>query len=226
MDPVSLSSAKADARPRPDAPQTGQPQTTLNSDFETFLTMLTAQMENQDPLNPVESTEFASQLAAFSTVEQQVLTNDLLGNLGAQLGVLGMGQLQGWVGMQARAAMPVVYDGSAVPITLQTRDGTDMARLVIRDASGAIVDERGIPPEGGAYLWDARTEAGGTLAHGTYTVSVDSFAGDDLLGSDLVESQSRVVEARLSEGRTTLVMEGGQIVPTSDVIGLRGADDS
>ena len=43
----------------------------INSDFETFLKMLTAQMENQDPLNPIESSDYAVQLATFSGVEQQ-----------------------------------------------------------------------------------------------------------------------------------------------------------
>ena len=41
-----------------------------SSDFETFLKMLTVQMQNQDPLNPVESTDYAVQLATFSGVEQ------------------------------------------------------------------------------------------------------------------------------------------------------------
>lgn len=63
--------------------------TALSSDFETFLKMLTVQMQNQDPLNPIDSTEYAMQLATFSSVEQQVLTNDLLrqmmGGQGAQL---------------------------------------------------------------------------------------------------------------------------------------------
>lgn len=46
-----------------------------SSDFETFLKMLTTQIKNQDPLNPMEGTEFAVQLATFSGVEQQVMTN-------------------------------------------------------------------------------------------------------------------------------------------------------
>lgn len=52
----------------------------LSSDFEVFLQMLTAQMKYQDPLNPVDSTDYATQLATFSGVEQAVLTNDLLKN--------------------------------------------------------------------------------------------------------------------------------------------------
>jgi flagellar basal-body rod modification protein FlgD len=50
----------------------------ISSDFETFLKMLTVQMQNQDPLNPVDSSDYATQLATFSGVEQQVQTNDLL----------------------------------------------------------------------------------------------------------------------------------------------------
>jgi len=201
--------------------QTATASTTLNSDFETFLKMLTAQMQNQDPLNPVDSTEFASQLAAFSTVEQQVRTNDLLTGLGAQLSILGMGQLQGWVGMNARAEMPVAYEGDAVPLTLTTRPGADLARLVVRDASGGIVQEMDAPPRGGEYIWSGRDEAGRNLPEGIYSITVDSFQGEDVLGSDPVTSQARIVEARQSNGETMLVMQGGQIVPAGSIQGLR-----
>lgn len=49
--------------------------------FEVFLKMLTTQIKNQDPLNPMENTEFAVQLATFTGVEQQVQTNLLLTQL-------------------------------------------------------------------------------------------------------------------------------------------------
>ncbi|WP_138936263.1 flagellar hook capping FlgD N-terminal domain-containing protein [Roseovarius arcticus] len=203
---------------------TAQAGTTLNSDFETFLKMLTAQMQNQDPLNPVDSTEFASQLAAFSTVEQQVRTNDLLTGLGTQLGILGMGQLQGWVGMNARAEMPVAFDGSAVPLTLTTQQGTDLARLVVRDAAGGIVQELDVPTSGGEFSWSGRDTAGILLPEGTYSISVDSFQGDELLGSNPVTAQARIVEARLSGGSTVLVMAGGQQVSAANILGLRSPD--
>ena len=57
----------------------------LASDFDTFLRMLTTQMQNQDPLNPIDSTDYATQLATFSGVEQQVRTNSLLADLGTWL---------------------------------------------------------------------------------------------------------------------------------------------
>ena len=61
----------------------------VNSDYLTFLKMLTAQVKNQDPLDPMSSDDFSAQLATFSGVEQQVKTNDLLEALGAQVGAMG-----------------------------------------------------------------------------------------------------------------------------------------
>ena len=62
----------------------------ISSDFETFLKMLTTQMQNQDPLNPIESSDYAVQLATFSGVEQQVRTNQLLADLANQMGSSGL----------------------------------------------------------------------------------------------------------------------------------------
>ena len=86
------------------------PAPVINSDFETFLKMLTTQLKNQDPLNPIESSDFAVQLATFSSVEQQVMTNDLLTGLSGQMGQMGMAQLASWVGMEERAPMPAQFD--------------------------------------------------------------------------------------------------------------------
>ncbi|HEY9038389.1 MAG TPA: flagellar hook capping FlgD N-terminal domain-containing protein [Roseovarius sp.] len=195
--------------------------TTLNSDFETFLKMLTAQMKNQDPLNPVDSTEFASQLAAFSTVEQQVMTNDLLTGLGQQLGVLGMGQLQGWVGMTARAEMPVAFDGTPISLTYAAQSGADLAQMTVADSRGGIVQQQEVPIKGGDFVWTGRDEDGKLLPAGTYSIAVDFFQGQDLLGSAPVQSQARIVEAQLSGGSTLLVMEGGQRVAVANILGLR-----
>ena len=50
----------------------------LAENFDTFLTLLTTQLQNQDPLSPVDSNEFTGQLTQMAGVEQQLLTNDLL----------------------------------------------------------------------------------------------------------------------------------------------------
>ena len=86
------------------APKTAKIGGGITSDFTTFLKMLTTQMQNQDPLNPIDSTDYAAQLATFSGVEQQVRTNSLLADLGTQFGLMGMAQLA--TSLDGRPASP------------------------------------------------------------------------------------------------------------------------
>ncbi|MEM1383319.1 MAG: flagellar hook capping FlgD N-terminal domain-containing protein [Pseudomonadota bacterium] len=75
-----------------------------DADFESFLTLLTAQLRNQDPLQPIDSTEFVAQLATFSSVEQQVQTNEKLDTLVSQAAAGDIAAFAGWIGQQVAAS--------------------------------------------------------------------------------------------------------------------------
>jgi flagellar basal-body rod modification protein FlgD len=203
------------------ASQSLAPKPRISSDFDTFLKMLTAQMQNQDPLNPIESADYATQLATFSGVEQQMLTNDLLTSLGGQMAVLGMSQLAGWVGQEARANVPVWMDGDPVTMQLSPAIGADRAVLVVRNASGALVSREDVPIKPGLYDWLGGDAAGDPLPEGRYTLSLESFSGETLLGESPVESYARIIEARNGPSGATLVLEGGVEVPSSFITALR-----
>ena len=203
------------------AAQSLAPKPRISSDFDTFLKMLTAQMQNQDPLNPIESADYATQLATFSGVEQQMLTNDLLTSLGGQMAVLGMSQLAGWVGQEARANAPVWMDGDPVTMQLSPAIGADRAVLVVRNASGALVSREDVPITPGLYDWLGGDAAGDPLPEGRYTLSLESFSGETLLGESPVESYARIIEARNGPSGATLVLEGGVEVPSSFITALR-----
>ncbi|MEM6587599.1 MAG: flagellar hook capping FlgD N-terminal domain-containing protein [Pseudomonadota bacterium] len=192
----------------------------LSSDFETFLRMLTAQIENQDPLNPVDSTDFATQLATFSSVEQQVLTNDLLTSLGEQMGALGVSQLSGWVGMNARAIMPVNYQGEAVNIVTNTSQAADAAQLVVRNEQGAEVARYDIETGRQDTAWAGLDATGAALPYGTYSLEVESFLSGDVIGTTPALVEDRIVEARNENGVPILVMQGGQEVPSAEIVSL------
>ena len=142
--------------------------TAISSDFETFLKMLTVQMQNQDPLNPIESSDYAVQLATFSGVEQQVLTNDLLTSLGAQLSASGMADMASWVGMEARAVASAQFDGTN-PVTLAPNPVAvaDRAEVVVRDAWGTEVQRFEISVTDDTIEWD------GTTGSGTPWINID-----------------------------------------------------
>lgn len=193
----------------------------ISSDFETFIKMLTTQMENQDPLNPIESADFAVQLATFSSVEQQVKTNDLLTSLADRVGGLGVAQLSGWVGMTARAQVPVAFDGAPVTLAVESAPQANRAELVVRNEDGAVVLRQAALAESSTLDWAGIDDDGVPLPPGTYAVSLDSYNGDELLASNAVVVHDRIVEARNEGGQTILVMAGGQEIPSGDILGLR-----
>lgn len=194
----------------------------LNSDFDTFLKMMTVQMKNQDPLNPVDSADYAMQLATFSGVEQQIKTNQLLDGLSGQFGVLGMTQLAGWVGQDARSAAPIYLGSDPVSVTYRPAPAADRAELVAIDAKGDVVGREEVPLDGETYQWLGADLAGDHLPEGVYALQLESFQGERQLGAPgQVESYARIVEARGGAGGPTLVLQGGIEVPATAITALR-----
>jgi len=194
---------------------------TLSSDFETFLKMLTVQMQNQDPLNPVDSSDYAVQLATFSSVEQQVLTNDLLGTLVGQSGA-GLDKLANWVGMEVRVPGTASFDGKPIAVWAEPAPGADRAFLVARDGYGNEVTRHRVAGDGGRQDWSGNLEAGGTALHGTYTFEVESQTADGtVIDRRPAEIYTTVVEVQSTPRGLRLVTGGGDLVAASAVTALR-----
>ena len=195
----------------------------ISTDYTTFLKMMTTQLQNQDPMNPTDSSAFAVQLATFSGVEQQVKTNELLASLGSQFGVLGMAQLAGWVGQEARSAAPVAFEGKPVTVSYAADPLADRAVLVVTDSKGNSVGREDVPLSGTSYQWLGAGLAGDPLPKGTYSLSLESYReGQVISAQGKVESYAPILEARGgSGGRTTLILQGGVEVASTDVTALR-----
>ncbi len=197
--------------------------TLINSDFETFLQMLTTQMQNQDPLNPMESTEFATQLATFSGVEQQVRTNDLLAGLSEAMTMSSMGDMAGWIGMDARAEMPMAFEGQ--PLTLVASDNTqaDRMELVVTDADGNTLQRVRIPATDTPFQWAGVTTDGSPLPNAVYGFHVEYFNDDVPIDTRPAQGYARIEEARIVDGEVWLSMPGGVQVRASEVQAVRDA---
>lgn len=207
--------------------QTGsQAQTVLSSDFETFLQMLTAQAKYQDPLEPIDSTEYAAQLAQFSMVEQQVMSNDLLTALAAQLGSNNIAQMASWIGMDARSTALTEFTGDPIEIQSKPASVADEATLVVYDETGAEVQRVPLPLSDSTVEWNGMQDNNTPFPDGLYRFDVESSANGEVIATQAVETYSRVTEARLEGGETILVLAGGVELPSSSVTGLRGAASS
>ncbi len=183
--------------------------------------MLTTQLENQDPLNPIESQDFAVQLATFSGVEQQVLTNDLLENLTGALGASDLAQLAGWVGMEARVEAPLAFDGAPVDIVIEPDPGSDRAELIVRDLQGREVSREGVSSTGGIFSWVGRDVGGQPLDTGTYTLELASISQGETTSVVPVKHYADVLEARLGSEGIELVISGGTSVQSTAISALR-----
>lgn len=202
-------------------PPTNTADKLISSDFNTFLTMLTTQLKNQDPLNPMDNSEYAVQLATFSGVEQQVKTNTLLESLGAQLGLSGLTAYAGWVGKDARADMPVWYSGKPVTLAAEPAPKADKAELVVTDATGAVVARQPVPLDAKTVTWTGLDSQGVARPTGRYTFALESFTKGARIATAPAEAYVRVIEVR-GGATPTLVFEGGIEVEVTKITALRG----
>jgi flagellar basal-body rod modification protein FlgD len=193
----------------------------LTSDFETFLLMLTTQMENQDPLNPIESQDFAVQLATFSGVEQQVKTNDLLEALSAGFGLSGLQQTAGWIGMEARVGGAAKFDGTPITLAPDPAPGADGATLIVGDVQGTVVAREVVPIGQSTIDWAGVSSDGVPLPAGLYSFELESVSQGQVVATDAVEYYALVDEARQAGTDIEIVLRGGQSVLANDVTALR-----
>ncbi len=194
----------------------------ISTDFETFLRLLTTQARYQDPLEPLDSQEYASQLAQFSMVEQQVQGNDLLAGMQAQLSLSAMATVTQWVGMEARAAVPGHFDGST-PISISPNPvaTADDVRLIVKNEAGTEVNRILLPISAEPYEWDGTDANGNVLPSGSYSFTMESYRNDELLLSETAEIYSSIRETQLQGNQVILIMNGGSAISSTDVSALR-----
>jgi len=203
------------------ATKSSDPVQTITSDFQTFLEMLTVQMENQDPLNPIESSDYAVQLATFSSVEQQVQTNQLLTALGSQLTTSGMADVATWVGREARSDAPAYFDGAPITVVPSPSATADRAELVVRDQSGNEVQRLELPISDEPVEWAGVGPTGAPLPAGVYSFEVQSMMNGETVATQTAETYATVREVRNDAGTVSVLFEGGVSVTASKITALR-----
>jgi len=208
--------------------RTSASRTSLVSNFETFLQLLTAQLKNQDPLSPLDSNEFTAQLTQMTGVEQQLLTNDLLTSLlaaqqGAQQGGGGLDGATSYIGKEATAvwAATKLQDGQA-SWAYELGAAASSATLEVLDSVGKVVWTGNAPERGTGthdFAWNGKTTAGGQLPDGgVYSLKITATNGANEVKAQVL-TRGRVSGIELDKNVPYLTI-GGSIVPVSTVIAL------
>ncbi|MEX1146872.1 MAG: flagellar hook capping FlgD N-terminal domain-containing protein, partial [Sphingomonadales bacterium] len=141
----------------------------LAQDFDTFLTLLTTQLQHQDPLEPMDSKEFTQQLVSFSGVEQQIQANknleDVIGKLASQDMAAAVSYIgQDIIAMSDKASL---RDGAAQWV-YALEGGADDVDLTIKDGNGVTVRTLNGETDAGTHSlnWDGRDENGNQMPDG------------------------------------------------------------
>ncbi len=206
---------------RPISAAYAPPEPVIASDFDTFLQMLTTQARYQDPLEPLDSSEYAAQLAQFSMVEQQVQSNTALAAIAGSLAAADLAKFSGWVGMDARSVSAVFFDGAPVSVTPAFAPEADRAVMVVRDSADQVVQRVPVPVLEQTLQWDGIRDDGNPFAPGSYRFEIESYKGTDLLSTVDAEAYGRISEARVENGSVVLILEGGEAIQAGQVTGLR-----
>ena len=153
----------------------------LSGNFDTFLKILTAQIQNQDPLQPMDSTQFTQQLVQFSGVEQQIKTNTSLDSLIKASQSAAGASLSGYLGQQVEinsAGAEFSGDGDTVHWKYTLPSDATTSTVTVQDAAGHVLySEAGEKTAGSHdFVWDGTLLKGGKAADGPYWISV--VAGD------------------------------------------------
>lgn len=166
------------------APASSKQTTSATADLENrFLTLLTTQLKNQDPLNPMENAEVTSQLAQINTVNGIEKLNATMGQLLSAYSSMQTMQAASVIGkyvLTAGSGMQL-YEGAAVAgVTLE--GDADKVMVTIKDADGKVVQTADLGAHAAgtfSFVWDGKNDAGETMADGAYTFSIEAKKGGE-----------------------------------------------
>lgn len=195
----------------------------LAENFETFLTLLTEQMKNQDPLAPMDSTEFVSQLVQFSSVEQQVGQNKNLETLiGLQLAASQSGAAS-YLGREVILSTPLSeLESGEARWTYTLPVNAANGKLVIENEQGKVVYATDAQLSAGTheFVWNGKDALGAQLPDGIYRLSVAARDSTDEKISATIQNRGRVTAVNFESGEPLLYI-GKVGASMADVLSLR-----
>jgi len=202
----------------------------LSANYELFLSVLTTQMENQNPLDPTDADEMTNQLIQYSSVEQQILSNQYLEALVQSTNNQSASVALDLVGMEVTYAGETLdyEDGETLKWAYEIPDDVSTITAEITNEDGDVIYTKKLDTTAGEYAfeWSGELDSGGSASDGEYTLS---FYAEDSEGEEVEiqpQTTSKCVQVDWSTGTAQLIMDNGMTVDLSDVVSATEADSS
>lgn len=207
----------------------GVAQKSLSENFDQFLTMLTVQLQNQDPLSPMDSTEFTNQLVSFSQLEQEIKAN---GNLEQVIALQQSAEATAalsYLGTEVEAQSSAVYlqDGNT-DFSYDMPAGAQTATITVFDADGNIIKTlpADIDPGHQSGSWDGLNEQGVLQADGVYSILVSALDQDGTPLDPISVFLKGTATGVTQEAGQTFVQVGPIDILLSSIVGVSTPDEN
>ncbi|MDZ7772883.1 MAG: flagellar hook capping FlgD N-terminal domain-containing protein [Balneolaceae bacterium] len=189
-----------------------------------FLQLLVAQMKNQDPINPMDGTQFASQLAQFNSVEQLINLNEGMNMMARSQQNMNTGLSNTMASTLAGKSIRALSDQVALSptgdtdIQFELNNVATSAQLTIKDAAGNVVRSEELGNLGSGdhtWTWDGRSDAGSRVPEGNYSVNIEASNGDAEV--DVLTFMEGIAEKVSYTGEGVRLLVNGVYLPLGDV---------
>lgn len=203
--------------------KSGQDAEALQDDLNRFLNLLVTQLKNQDPLDPMDSNEFTSQLVQFASVEQQIYQNSNLEKLVTAQETSQISSMVNFIDKTIEVDTErFPLENSQAEFTYTMPGGAKSASIIIRSPAGLTVYEQDANLDQGQHTfeWDGRNSAGQTVPDGEYSAIITGLSNQNELLKISQTSFGRVTGIGIDKGVTSLFM-GDIEVPQTNVLSVK-----
>ncbi|MEW6417089.1 MAG: FlgD immunoglobulin-like domain containing protein [Nitrospirota bacterium] len=185
-----------------------------------FLTLFITQLRYQDPLDPLDSTEFTSQLAQFSSLEQLTNINEQMDNLMLFQNSLQNTLTTSLIGRKVKFDGEEIYLKDNAEINYTLSEDASEVKISISDSSGNIVREVNLGTQTAGnknYVWDGKDSNGATLPEGKYTIKVEAYDADGNPVEATTSIWGTVTGVTFEDNITYLIIDGMTKIQLSDI---------
>lgn len=196
-----------------------------NVNFDTFLKLLTTQLKNQDPLNPMDGTQFTGQIAQFSQLEQQINSNAYLKELAEARDYSVQAVATGYLGKEVLVPhSTVVKDADTEVFGYKLDKAAARVEIDIYTENGqgvGTITQKG--GEAGPYkvAWDGKDVDGKELPNGKYKIAVRAYDKDGNKIAATPLTYQKVSEVTNYGGEVGLVLADGSVASFDDSYGVK-----
>jgi flagellar basal-body rod modification protein FlgD len=198
--------------------------TSLLANYDTFLSLLTTQLQTQNPLDPMDADKFTEQLVQYSSVEQQIQTNEKLTDMLSTMTSNAALQLVNYIGKEVTAESDTTkFDSGKATWSLNADEAASDATVTITNSSGAVVYSGTTDLTAGdnTYTWDGKGTDGTdwSSSDDSYTISISATNSSGTAVDVTTEVSGTVDRVDTSSSQPYLEINGA-LVPLSSLISI------